>query len=332
MGPVGVASAAGVPVCTASVLALPAGTPVGAQSDVTKADDSGRFVVGRVWSGDDMRPVLWTDGVPRVLDDAPGVGPGVVDVNSSGVVIGSSTAKDGTTLPWVFADGTYRVLEVPDYMNGTTGVAAINNRGDIVGSGMSNFTEDLASLVWPGGGKPRVLLTPEGQLSSATDINDDGVVVGWSLIEEGGREREISLRWKAWDQPGEYVYARNKNRGVVSEIRGNFSGGSEIFVDTGTFAGLVWDDLHGKFYPLPTTPESINDSGDAVTIDEQDGSQVVVAVNGTTRWKFPQRTRIATLPDRSPVTGPEPDAVGTIGAVGNNQAVLWHGCSDAIIH
>ncbi|MFB6721471.1 hypothetical protein ACFCV3_14960 [Kribbella sp. NPDC056345] len=327
----GVASA-GVPVCTASVLGLPGGTPVGSQSDVTKADDSGRFVVGRVWSGDDTLPVLWTDGVPRLLDDAPGVGPSVIDVNSSGVVIGSSTAKDGTSMPWVFAAGTYRLLEVPDYMNGTTGLSAINNRGDIVGAGMSSFTEDLASLVWPAGGKPRVLLTPDDRFSVATDINDAGVVVGSSWIDDGGRRRDISLRWNTWDQVGEFVYGRSKNRGVIEEIRGNFSGGSEILAGTDVFAGMVWDDQRGTFHPRPTTPDSINDSGDAVTIDEQDGSQVVVALNGTTRWKFPKPTRIATLPDRNPVTGPEPDAVGTIGGAGNNQAVLWHGCSDAIIH
>ncbi|MFF1815804.1 hypothetical protein ACFVWG_00820 [Kribbella sp. NPDC058245] len=117
---------------------------------------------------------------------------------------------------------------------------------------------------------------------------------------------------------------------MLTEIRGNFSGGSEIDAGGDTFAGMVWDDLHGRYYPIPTDPESINNVGDAVTIDEQDGSQVVVAVNGTTRWKFPQRTRIATLMDRNPVTGPEPDAVGTIGAFDDNHAVLWSGCSDAI--
>lgn len=309
--------------CSATPLTLPASAPPGARSRVTKADDTGRYVVGEVDMGEfDFRPVLWSAGVPQLLDSAPGANASVVDVNSSGAVLGLSEDKEGAWQPWVYADGAYKLLELPDYLSGTT-AAAINNRGDVVGSGMSQFTEDFASLVWPAGGKPRVLLTEDDRFSQAFDLNDAGVVIGVTASDDN---KQTGIRWESWDKHGVLVYGRDKNRSGLKEIRGRWTGGSEIFDNPPTFAGMLWTDLGTAVYPLPGEPASLNSSGDAVTFDEN-GGDVVVTPGGYVRWRFPVPTTIRTLMDRR---GTAIDAVGEVNDNGTTRAVTWSGCSPVL--
>ncbi|TCC07279.1 hypothetical protein [Kribbella soli] len=132
--PAGTSYAAPTASCTASLLAAPAGAPAGAGTRVAKVDDTGKYVVGQVDVGNfDFRPVLWANGVPQLLD-APGEVSDVLDVNSSGTVLGASLDKEGTTwLPWVYSNGTYTMLQVPTW---TDGVSAndINDAGVVVGA------------------------------------------------------------------------------------------------------------------------------------------------------------------------------------------------------
>lgn len=313
--------------CVATVLPFPPGMPTGSRTDVTKADDTGRYVVGRVLSDEGTWPVLWADGVARLLEDAPGSDASVVDVNSSGTVLGVSLAKDGTTLPWVFANGVYKELVQPDYMGGTTSPTAINNRGDVVGAGMSTVTDAPASLLWPAGGPARVLYTPDDEPSFVTDINDAGVVIGSTKIIINGRDYDIGIRWTDWTQEGERVYGQDKSISQLTEIRGNYTGGNQRSLDTGLFGGLIWDDLRERFHSVPTATGVLNNSGDAVASTDE-GEDVVVAFDGTKRWVFPERTRIATLMDRTRALGPQ--AAGTNGGFNAERAVLWHGCNDAM--
>lgn len=180
--------------------------------------------------------------------------------------------------------------------------------------------------MWPAGAAPEALLTPDGRMSTANDINDAGVVIGATHNDEG---RELGMRWESWDEPGAYVYSRNGNRSYLKEIRGHWTGGDEIYDrPLNTFIGLLWNGSTAARYPLSTEPHSINSTGDAVVSNDTGEGQIVTAT-GTIRGTFPQSTTIRTLMDRrtDPV-GTGPDAIGEISTKGTTYAVAWAGCSD----
>lgn len=117
------ASASPTASCTASLLPAPAGAPAGAGTRVAKADDSGKYVVGQVDVGNfDLKPVLWANGVPQLLD-APGEVSDVLDVNSSGTVVGASLDKEGV-------DARYPLSTEPHSINSTGDAVVSNDTGE----------------------------------------------------------------------------------------------------------------------------------------------------------------------------------------------------------
>lgn len=151
--------------CTVSYLPVPPGYPK--KSLVTGGDPTGRIQLGRVYPRGGARAVMWTDGVPAVID-LPGEDDSLYDVNSSGLAVGSSI-EGGRLVAWAYQNGRITRLAGRD-----AAADAVNERGEIAGS------VGEKPVVWRSmTGPPRPLSLPAGtEIGNARDIDDDGTVVG----------------------------------------------------------------------------------------------------------------------------------------------------------
>ncbi|MFC0532754.1 hypothetical protein [Phytohabitans kaempferiae] len=159
--------------CAVRALAPPPGE--GSLTGQVVADPTGRYAAASVALPDGtVRPVLWTDGEPRLL---PGVGGSAQPraVNSSGVVVGGGAlVDDGKPLAWILRDGQMRLLAgVPGHEWWIP--LAIDERGDVTGEAWRAMRFTVVS--WPavGDGSP-ILAEPAGVRGSG--IGADGTVVG----------------------------------------------------------------------------------------------------------------------------------------------------------
>ncbi|MGW6282750.1 hypothetical protein [Kribbella sp. NPDC055071] len=201
--------------CVATVLKLPAGTPGNVHSSLSAADPTGRYQIGYVTVGDqgDTSPLFWTAGEPQVLAPFQGVHTSLLDVNSKGMVLGATEDSAYYWQPWLSSsNGTARKLTPPANMKGAN-AAALNERGDVVGTAVDKVTGQVSAVVWPANGKPRRLLA-QGS-SYAVDINDAGVVIGGVT----GDETDTPTVWKRWDAKGSAV---SGSHAQLTKIRGSW--------------------------------------------------------------------------------------------------------------
>jgi hypothetical protein len=174
--------------CTAHALRLPSGSTEGI---VTGGDPTGRYLAGYVYGRGEARPVLWTDGVPKVID-APHMFGSHVLVNSHGVVAGTGDESVGTRsryVPWRYEHGmvTRLATSTTSYQ-----LLDLNERGDI----LAVEVPAVLSIDWPTGRAEPVVLAHDGQVRRldapagvgrdfSGGIDDDGTVAG-SALEGGG--------------------------------------------------------------------------------------------------------------------------------------------------
>jgi probable HAF family extracellular repeat protein len=129
------------------------------------------------------RAISWKDGVFTDLGTLGGNFSRARQSNNAGVIVGESQDAAGSYAPAVWENGVIR--ELPRLLPGvafTFGNAqSINERGDIVGNDYGyNGTH---AVLWPvTGGIVDLGLLPGTDLSWATGINRDGIVMGQSLI------------------------------------------------------------------------------------------------------------------------------------------------------
>jgi uncharacterized membrane protein len=130
---------------------------------------------------------------------AQGTNDGVSDINDYGVAVGMSRAIGGVyqAVRWnrmTDADGTVRweitQLPVPSGFT-SSGASAINNSGEIVGSGLDAAGVRVA-LCWEPTGEVMTMPTLGGN-SAAEGLTEAGDAVGWSY----GNAVQNSVRWPA---------------------------------------------------------------------------------------------------------------------------------------
>lgn len=186
--------------CPVEALALPPGAgPVSADA----VDPSGRYILGNEDAGppvaggglEKTRPVLWTDGRPRVLPLITTTARATA-VNAGGVVV--ALAAVGGSQDWNaivrYTDGRPARLDPPPGKWLFSGNVKINTAGDILVSAASHTT--AAVFLWPAGSTTGVRLPlPAG--AAGFDRTDDGTIVGHVLSDHGRK-----LTSYAWDRKG----------------------------------------------------------------------------------------------------------------------------------
>ncbi|MGW7413032.1 hypothetical protein [Streptomyces sp. NPDC054863] len=149
------------------------------------ASDGGRYGVGVTgtrstnfpYGYKEKRWTLWDNGKVALRLDA--TGPSLSDVNSAGLMVGNVRANNKFTGAKVSRTGTTTVLPSnPNWVYSTADV--INDAGDIAG------TAELGSkhllVVWPANapGTYRELPTPAAHNVTATDMDEQGRIVGYT--------------------------------------------------------------------------------------------------------------------------------------------------------
>lgn len=135
---------------------------------------------GEILGSDGTGAVLLRDGTSVELGTAPDGSPlSPIDLNNVGQVL---VRGGGHTYVW--KDGALTPLGIQG--------RAINDRGQVVGTGTGSGG-GLHAFLWSGGTGTDLGTLPNGSNSGATDINDRGVVVGWSDVP--GRPGGIAVEW-----------------------------------------------------------------------------------------------------------------------------------------
>src|SRR5262249_7167687 len=138
-----------------------------------------------------FHPVLWSEGQAKQLPAMTGRS---VAVNASGLIVGYDTDESDHYVGWTYLNGKKTTLaKLAGYS--WTVPAAVNARGDVAGRAMGDALDKTAPVVWPADrpGTVRRLTVPPGVGypgvidSHATDIGDDGTVVG--------SVRGVPMRW-----------------------------------------------------------------------------------------------------------------------------------------
>lgn len=143
------------------------------QSLVSGGDPTGRFILGVTyfWDAPAERVVVWDGGEPIPVE-VPGEDPGLDDINSSGVGVGSSFLSDENQVSWLYQDGA--VQQLPDGYH----AIAINEQGAIAGSVGSHGQRRPAVLRSPAADPEELSVPGPSWDVTATDVGADGTVVG----------------------------------------------------------------------------------------------------------------------------------------------------------
>jgi hypothetical protein len=166
--------------CVESPLPVPR---AGQEGLVTGADPSGRFILGRVYSGGHpTQAAIWDDGKLNTVT-IPGSDAEFNDITSEGVAVGASFVSGDTSTAWIYADGHLSKLAGPD---GSSAVA-IGEQGTIAGT-ESTKAADRYPIVWRSATSTAVRLPLPSDMvgGQAEDVDSDGTIVGTLLQGSAG--------------------------------------------------------------------------------------------------------------------------------------------------
>ncbi|WFE93345.1 hypothetical protein [Micromonospora sp. WMMD987] len=299
--------------CAIHPLPLPTGVALGRAQAV---DPTGRFVAGigsRVVDGVwEQVLLLWRGGRVTAVDTA--LAEQVVGVNASGVVVGNAfiTARPQ---PWRYQDGRPTDLVVPGSVSGAW-VTGINGRGDIVGFGAVEATENAIVLRWPADRPGAVEVVDVLPDATATAVLDDGTILGY------GRESLGASSYVGWmlrpDGRLTLLTMPGRRSAYVSAARGGWAVGGAGDDGEEGFAPVRWDLRTGATTMLDPTAGSV----EGVTPDG--------VVLGS--WAVWRDGRLTPLPSADDVSSLGSEAIADNGTVvgwtntGRLTPARWTGC------
>ncbi|MGW4893055.1 hypothetical protein ACWEQL_12450 [Kitasatospora sp. NPDC004240] len=193
------------------------------------ASDGGRYGVGitgtrsTTWPYDvkDRRGTLWDNG--KVVLRLPAATPGLSDVNSAGLIVGDDYIGGKFTAVTVSRTGTTTPLPSNPSWGGSA-ADVINNAGDIAGTASVGTKRIL--VVWPANapGTYRELPLPAANTLTATDIDEQGRIVGYT--DSGGFVTDLNGQWHtlaAQGTNGKGDPWAIRNGRIVGEVNNNTS-------------------------------------------------------------------------------------------------------------
>ncbi|MCD0446627.1 hypothetical protein LO763_23700 [Glycomyces sp. A-F 0318] len=270
---------------TCALDALP--IPEGYQStSVTGMSDDGSVIAYLAESPDEEGPgprqLLYAGGevteAPMLNDYAT-----LQDVNADGVGVGW-TFMSGY-VPYVWRDG--ELTELPTEEGGSA--YAINAKGDIVGSRESDGT--YIPVVWPADGSgPVDLALPEGnELGSATDIGDDGTIVGYVKVEGDNSGDPKPYVWHA-DGTGDYLAMPEgvdlaDAAAEVTDIKGGWASGW-LSAPGAAYGGVRWNLAEGTAETVELG-DWVAVSAEGVVAGHLRGSPIAAYQSGETLVELP---------------------------------------------
>ena len=162
---------------------LPDADPAGSAGAV--AINDGGQIAGYSPSATGRHAVLWNAaGIVHDLGTLGGSASEAIDVNASGLVIGTSlTAGDAATHFFIWSAET-GMVDLGAQLGAITSVVEINDAGQIIGAYTTAGGASHAFLYTPGSGL-RDLGTLGGATSAPTGLNEAGQVVGSSTLADG---------------------------------------------------------------------------------------------------------------------------------------------------
>ncbi|MEV4643151.1 hypothetical protein AB0J80_38025 [Actinoplanes sp. NPDC049548] len=186
--------------CVASLLPLAPGHS--ARTEVTGADPSGRWTVGRtaVPNADiNYLPLIWDGSTLQPTTEPPGFNAELHDINGSGVAVGEAVgeAADADRNPQPYAWVGHAWVRLRGVTAGRA--MAVNDAGVIVGYALDN--DGQHPVLWRSAtAEPVRLPMPAGFLTGqAVNVDDDGTVVG----ELVGADTIRPYTWSSLTAPGE---------------------------------------------------------------------------------------------------------------------------------
>ena len=215
-------------------------------------------VVGSLQRDGRSQAVLWTDGELVLLEGLSENGESrATDLNDAGVIVGSADDAEGRERAIRWIDGTPEDLGTLGGQEATA--LGINQAGQIVG--VSETEGDLQGFLWNDGTLTALPPGPDAGFAYAEDINDLGVVVGWSA---GGAIAQDATVWVD-GVPTKLPSLAYEAAASAINNRGEIVGGS--FPDFVESARAVrWVDGIVEDLPMPgdaefSSADDINDRG-----------------------------------------------------------------------
>ena len=241
------------------------------ESGVAAAVNDRGDVVGSLLRDGRVRAALWTGGELVLLQGLSEDGDSrATDVNDVGVIVGSSHDAQGRERAVRWIDGTPEDLGT---LGGEEATAlGINHRGQIVG--VSETEGDLQGFLWEDGTLSALPPGPNAEFAYAEDINDRGVVVGWSA---GGAVLQDATVWID-GVPTRLPSLAYEAAASAINNRGEIAGGS-IPDYQESARGVRWVD--GEVEDLPTPPEVEFSSAN----DINERGHIVGFAFGTAVWR-----------------------------------------------
>jgi hypothetical protein len=225
--PSGPAGPPPVVACPISVLPIPDGRN---NVEVTVVDPTGRYIGGHDVIGQNFVPILWTDGVPRVLpiqaDSAD-----ISAINKDGVVVGlASTGTDEYVFHYQAGNVT-RLRSVPGYPH-VFPEPAINAAGDVViNAEAADAAEGAGSIaiIWKAGTTTATKLPlPAG--ANVFAVSDDGArLIGTTYVNSLA---DNAYQWSR-DGHGAKLATPAGQHAVAYAARGDWAAGG-VFAEAGT--------------------------------------------------------------------------------------------------
>ncbi|GIF99607.1 hypothetical protein [Catellatospora citrea] len=166
--------------------------------EVNAADPTGRYIGGHAVIGQNFVPILWTDGVPKVLSIDPTTA-SIDAINEHGVVVGIAGLTDRRA--YRYQAGTVTTLRAPTGKPWLYPQPDVNASGDVVmnakpADAQDDMSRTVTALWKAGSDTPVIVPLPVG--ANVQGITDDGMIFG-GISNSDGFVQDAYL----WDQQGQ---------------------------------------------------------------------------------------------------------------------------------